>query len=112
MQKLRYDYVFTLTMINNLSEKLPTFMTREALQDMMSFDKLGTKERPVPLLFIKYMIDMEEHKGLWNLVSVLGTKFYVSNEIDKTYSPRPELIQLMNSEETGGTWQIYILRPY
>ena len=86
-------------------------MTRDALMEMMNYDKLGTKDGPVPLMFIKFMIDMEEHHGLWNMISILGDKFYVSNEIDSFYSPKAEFIQLMNNETTGNQWQIYILRP-
>jgi hypothetical protein len=111
MLKLRYDYIFSLNMINTLSERLKTFMTREALVEMMNYDKLGTKEGPVPLLFLKYMIDMQEHQGLWNLVSVVGERFYVSNEIDAAFRPAPELVQLTNNESTGKQWQLYILRP-
>lgn len=111
MLKLKYDYVFSLNMINNLSQKLKTFMTREALQEMSSFDKLGTPDGAVPLLFIKFMIDMEEHQGMWNLVSVLGPRFFVSNEIDNSFSPKPELIELVNNSQTGNQWQIFILKP-
>lgn len=111
MLKLKYDYVFSLNMINTLSDRLKTFMTREALAEMMNYDKLGTKEGPVPLLFLKYMIDMQEHHGLWNIVSVLGDKFYVSNEIDASFGPGIELVQLVNNASTGGQWQLYILRP-
>lgn len=109
MLKLKYDFVFSLNMINSLSDKLKTFMEREALTEMQLYDKLGTSEGPVPLLFLKYMIDMQEHRGLWNLISVLGDKFYVSNEIDP--KGQSELIQLVNSEATGRQWQIYILKP-
>jgi hypothetical protein len=110
MQKLKYDYVFTLNMIQNLSTKLAVFMTREALIEMKNFDKLGTRQSPVPLLFIKYMIDMEEHKGLWNLVSVLGDKFHVSNQIDESFKPQIEFIQLTNDENSGNQWQIHVLK--
>lgn len=111
MLKLKYDYVFTLNMMNTLSERLKTFMTREALVEMMTYDKLGTKEGPVPLLFLKFMIDMQEHQGLWNLISVMGDKFYVSNEIDSTYNPEPEYVLIENNENSGRQWQLYILRP-
>lgn len=111
MLKLKYDYVFTLNMINSLSERLKTFMTRDALSEMMTYDKLGTKEGPVPLLFLKYMIDMQEHHGLWNILAILGDKFYVSNEIDASFKPEPELVQLVNDESTGSQWQLYIIRP-
>lgn len=111
MLKLKYDYVFSLNMINILSERLKTFMALEALKEMKSFDNLGTKEGPVPLMFLKYMIDMEEHHGLWNILQILGDTFYVSNEIDATFSPKPELVQITNNETTGRQWQIYILKP-
>ncbi len=111
MLKLKYDYIFTLNMMNNLSKRLKTFMKREALVEMMTYDKLGTSEGPVPLLFLKFMIDMEEHQGLWNLVSVVGERFYVSNEIDAAFNPKPELIQLVNDDSTGRNWQIFIVKP-
>lgn len=111
MQKLKYDYVFTLNMINTLSVKLKSFMTRDALKEMMNFDKLGTKEGPVPLFFIKYMIDMQEHTGLYNVLNILGDDFYVSNEIDVNFKTEPERVKLVNNQSTGGHWQIYVLRP-
>jgi hypothetical protein len=111
MLKFKYDYVFSLNMINTLSERLKTFMTREALKEMMTYDKLGLKEGPVPLLFIKFMIDMQEHQGLWNLISVLGDKFYVSNEIDSTFVVVPELIHLVNNDSTGNQWTLFVIKP-
>ena len=111
MTKLRYDYVFSLNMINNLSTQLKTFMTREALSEMLAFDKLGSVEGPVPLLFIKFLIDFQEHQGLWNLISVIGDKFYVKNDIDTKFKSQPELIHLKNDSSTKGQWQIVILKP-
>lgn len=111
MVKLKYDFIFSLNMMNNLSKRLKTFMKREALLEMMTYDKLGTSEGPVPLLFLKFMIDMEEHQGLWNIISVLGDRFYVSNEIDNEFKPKPELIQLVNSDTTGRRWQIVVIKP-
>lgn len=111
MLKLKYDYVFSLNMINNLAGRLKNFMTREALLEMKMYDKLGTPAGPVPLLFLKYLIDMQEHQGLWNIISVLGDKFYVSNEIDASFKTYPEMIQLSNNDSTGRQWQINVLRP-
>jgi hypothetical protein len=110
MLKFKYDYVFTLHMLNTLSERLKTFMTREALTEMATYDKLGTAQGPVPLLFIKYMLDMQEHQGIWNLISILGDKFYVSNEMDPSYKTSPELVQIVNNDANGRMWQIYILK--
>lgn len=111
MMKLKYDYVFSLDMINTLSLRLKTFMTRDALREMMNFDKLGTKDGPVPLMFIKFMIDMQEHQGLWNIIAVLGNRFYVSNEIDEYYKPAHEFVELQNNQATGNKWQLFIIKP-
>lgn len=110
MLKLKFDHVFTLNQLNNLSSQLKSFMTREALEEMQAYDKLGAKEGPVPLLFIKFMVDMQEHAGLYNLVSVLGERFWVSNEIDKDFKPEAELIKLVNDANTGNQWQIYVIK--
>lgn len=111
MLKFKYDFVFSLNLLNELAQKLEVFMTRDALTEMHTYDHLGSKEAPVPLLFIKYMIDMQEHQGLWNVVSVLGSKFYVVNEIDSHLKPAPEKILLLNDESTAHQWQIFILKP-
>lgn len=111
MLKLKYDYVFTLNMINNLSGKLKKFMGREALTEMVTYDKLGSKEGPIPLLFIKFLIDMQEHTGLYNIISIIGDEFYVSNEIDTTYKTEIERVKIVNNDYTGRQWQLYLLRP-
>lgn len=111
MLKLKYDYVFTLNMINNLSGKLKKFMSREALTEMVTYDKLGSKEGPVPLLFIKFMIDMQEHTGLYNILNIIGDEFHVSNEIDAAYKTEVERVKIVNNDSTGRQWQIYLLKP-
>jgi hypothetical protein len=111
MNKLKYDYVFSLNTLNSLSLKLKSFMTRDALKEMKTYDKLGSPEGPVPLLFIKYMIDMHEHTGLYNLLSVLGDEFFVSNEIDASFATKPERIRIENGYHTENQWQLVILKP-
>jgi len=111
MMKFKYDYVFSLNMIQNLSTRLNKFMTREALKEMLTYDHLGSKDAPVPLLFIKFMIDMQEHTGLFNITSIIGDTFYVSNEIDVKYKTVPEKIKLENLNHVSGGWQISVLKP-
>ena len=86
-------------------------MTRDALREMKIYDKLGTPDGPVPLLFLKYMIDMQEHTGIYNLLSVLGHEFYVSNEIDVSFQTQSEKIKIENGPHTENQWQIVILKP-
>lgn len=111
MLKLRYDYVFSLNTLNQLASRIGSFMTREALKEMMEYDKLGTKDGPVPLIFIKYMIDMQEHHGLWNILSILGDRFYVSNELDSSFKPEIEYVELVHNPSVTGQWQLIIIKP-
>jgi hypothetical protein len=111
MNKLKYDYVFSLNTLNLLSTKLKSFMTRDAIKEMKMYDKLGSSTGPVPLLFLKYMIDMQEHAGLYNLMSVLGNEFYVSNEIDSSFKTKSEKIKIENGPHTDNQWIISILKP-
>ncbi|MFY7992267.1 MAG: hypothetical protein ACOVP4_03160 [Bacteriovoracaceae bacterium] len=111
MLKFKYDYVFSLNMIQKLNSTLKTYMGRDALVEMSTYDKLGTKDGPVPLLFIKFMLDMQEHQGIYNLMAVLGERFYVSNEIDSEFKTKPELIEVRNDDSTNRQWQLTILRP-
>lgn len=111
MLKFRYDYVFSMAELQLLSDSLKDYIKREALEEMRSWDKLGTKEAPVPLTFIKYMIDSQNHQGLYNLVGVLSDKFWVLNDIDEKYKPAPEFIEFRNDASTSNAWQIFILRP-
>ena len=111
MNKLKYDYVFSLNTLNLLSTKLKSFMTRDAIKEMKVYDKLGSSSGPVPLLFLKYMIDMQEHAGLYNLMSVLGNEFYVSNEIDTSFKTKSEKIKIENGPHTDNQWIISILKP-
>lgn len=111
MLKFKYDYVFNLNTLNKLSKRLKIFMTRDALKEMVKFDGLGSPKGPVPLVFLKYMIDMQEHQGLWNLISTVGEEFFVSNEIDSIFKPSIEKIKLINSPLSEGGWQIHVVSP-
>ncbi len=108
MDKFRDDFEFSAQMINDLSSPIKKFQTRSALNDMKSFDKLGSAEAPVGLIFLKYLIDTDNHQGLFNIISVLGEKFYVSNDLEKI--ERPVFIELRNDTSTKNHWQIIICK--
>ena len=108
MQLFKREFNFPKRVLKAIEAPLTDFQTREALNDMKKYDKLGSKAQPVRLLFLKLMIDKDSHVGLWNIVSVLGEKFYVINDLEKKYIP--VVINLHNSVKTGGKWQITIVR--
>ena len=108
MAKLLEDYPISQKVLSKISKPLKVYQTRRALEDMKNFDNLGSKVQPLRLLFLKYLIDFEQHQGLYNIISVIGDSFYTLNDIEKKKSP--VRIKLKNDESTNYMWQIYILR--
>lgn len=108
MQIFKDDFEFTQQMIADLAAPIKKFQTRAALTDMKSFDNLGKAEAPVGLIFLKYLIDTENHQGLFNIITVLGDKFYVINDIEK--KDRSVYIELRNDSTTNNHWQIILIK--
>jgi len=108
MEIFREDFEFTQDMINELATPMKKFQTRSALLDMKSYDLLGSKEAPVGLVFLKYLLDTDNHQGLYNILSVLGEKFYVINDIEKKTTPL--YMELKNDSSTNNRWQIILLK--
>lgn len=101
------EFTFEDKFVSRVRGPLAVFQTIKALKDLKKYDKLGSKRTPVKLFFLKLLIDQESHKGLWNIISVLGNQFYVKNDLEnKDY---PVLCRLENSAKTGHKWQITIL---
>lgn len=110
MLKFKYDYVFNSKTLAFLDKHMEKFVSRKGLAEMKEYDSLGKKKGPVPLLFIKYLIDEKRHKGLTNLVEVIGETFYVQNNIDPpSLAKKPVFVRLRYDRETEGLWQIDVL---
>lgn len=109
MIQFKTDFIFSPLMVQALKEPLQDFQTRQGLEDMAIGDKLGTTKEPVQLIFLKFLIDNNLHTGLFNVIGVLGERFYVRNDIDG--KNRPVLIELKNDESTFFKWQITVVRP-
>ncbi|MCO4753129.1 MAG: hypothetical protein KC478_01540 [Bacteriovoracaceae bacterium] len=111
MLKFKYDYVFNSKMHSYLEGQMPKFFAREGLEDMKKFDSLGTKKGPVPLLFLKYLIEEGKHQGLFNLVEVVGNEFYVRNNIDdESIASKADYVRLDFSENGQPQWRLSILK--
>ena len=109
MDQFRDDFEFTPQILADLALPIKKFQTRAALTDMKSFDRLGDMEAPVGLVFLKYLIDTDNHQGLFNIQSVLGEKFYVYNDIEN--KEKPVYIELKNDSSTNNHWQIILVKP-
>ncbi len=108
MDEFRDDFEFSSAMIAELTGVIKKFQTRSALMDMKSFDTLGSAEAPMGLIFLKFLLDTENHQGLYNITSVLGEKFYVMNDLENQH--KPIYIHLKNDNSTNNRWQIIIIK--
>ncbi len=109
MIRFKYDFVFTQKLIESLKTPLQKFMKQNSIREMKKFDQLGTVKGPVPLLFVKYMIDTNNHQGLYNLILVLGNKFYVKNNLEGKENLVRQ-VELSNNSETNYKWQITVVK--
>tara|TARA_R110000868_G_scaffold117600_8_gene312290 strand:+ start:3753 stop:5312 length:1560 start_codon:yes stop_codon:yes gene_type:complete len=98
---------FSARVVEKLADALKQYQTRKALQDMKVADELGTLREPVRLMFLKFLIDQDQHQGLWNIVNVIGEEFYVINDLDGVRIP--VWIKLRNDRSTAFAWQITII---
>ncbi len=108
MDELRYDFEFSSAMIAELTGVIKKFQTRAALLDMKNFDTLGSAQAPMGLIFLKFLLDTENHQGLYNITSVLGEKFFVMNDLENDH--KPIYIHLKNDSSTNNRWQILIIK--
>lgn len=108
MEQFKDDFVFTERMISALKGPLEDYQTREALEDMLQYDLLGTKVEPMRLMFLKFLIDNQMHQGLYNIMSVIGSQFYVLNDIDGEGGP--VAVEINNNAQTNHRWEITLLR--
>jgi hypothetical protein len=109
MDKFRFDYVFTLQQNKDFAPVVKTFSSHKSLKDMFELDKLGSKKAPIPLTFIKFLIDKEMHQGLYNMINILGDTFHIKNDIDLNVKTL-ELISIRNDQSTRFRWQIAVLK--
>jgi hypothetical protein len=109
MPKFKYDFIFTFGLLKKLKKSLKSYMSQSALKEMKKFDDLGGKQAPIPLIFIKYMIDTKQHHGLYNIMSIVGDRFWVLNTIDKKNKYLSNLVELRNDISTSMKWQITVL---
>lgn len=108
MDEFKYDYLINLKLKNRLDNRLAKFFTRSSLIEMKRIDSFGSKKSPLPLIFLKYMIDYNKHKELFTLIDVIGSTFYVKNDIDKDDEIPISKIQLENNFQTQFKWQIFL----
>lgn len=107
MDKMKRDFIFSDTMVEALKTPLKDYQTREALSDMRKYDGLGQRTEPMRLIFLKYLIENNLHQGLYNIVSIVGERFWLLNDIDGKTDP--VYVEILNNDTTKYKWQINIV---
>lgn len=106
MSHLKRDFKYSKKVLRMLNGPLRPYQTRKALTDMKRIDKLGSKNKPLSFLFLKFLIDHKLHQGLYNIKAILGDEFYVVNDIEKRRGAIK--VKLDNNKETKFKWQIWV----
>ena len=92
-----------------MGPKIKDFSSLKSLKAMKKFDKLGTLKSPIPLKFIKFLIDNKLHQNLFNIINVVSDKFYIFNDIDPD-NRKTDLILIRNDISTNFKWHLKILK--
>lgn len=104
MEIFHNDFEFTSAILSEKAEVARKYQTRSALAYLKKQDKLGSIVAPMSLIFIKFLIETQNHQGLYNILNVLGEKFYVINDLEN--KDVAHHVSLKNDESTSNRWQI------
>ena len=109
MKKFKGDFLFNEDVSLRLKVQFAEFEDFTFIKKLKDERGFGSKELPVLLLYLKFLIEHKRHLGLYNMTNVLGNRFYILNDLDD--ENKPELIELRNDEKTNWDWQIFLLKP-
>ena len=110
MLKFHYDLLLKGEKRQKAHELLSKFRQRKVLEAMKQYEKLGQKEAPVPLVFLKYLLDTKDHQGMFNIIGVLGTRFYIRNDFDADESRCRREYARFYYDRTQKSWQLQVLK--
>ncbi|MBF0361172.1 MAG: hypothetical protein HQK49_09185 [Oligoflexia bacterium] len=105
MNKFKKDYSFTPKTLKFLLKAISQYKTQEALTYMKKHDGLGEKRSPLPLVFLKIMIDQRDYHALFNIVRIVGEEFYVINDLEKKKDP---ILVKFKTDDATAEWQILV----
>jgi hypothetical protein len=101
----KYDYVFSPEQLKLLKINLVNFSSFEAIKEMKERDYMGSYQSPIPLSFLKYLIDSGNYTGIYNLINILGENFWVQNNFDL---PHDKVFIRIFYDEKIHDWEIML----
>ena len=105
MDAFKKEVVFSENLGEELQQKIYLYEKKATLLKLRDEEKLGKNDAPLPLSFLKYMIDFNEEQPLNNLLETLGDRFFVLNDLEDS----AKIIYIEIKRETN-LWQISILK--
>lgn len=113
MDQFKKDYELSEENILHYKKSLLPFFKIDVLKELRELDFLGTREQPFKLTTLKFLIDQNFHKELYNVKSVLGDKFFVENDLEVKINPKVKkqshyMVSLLNNQESNFKWLITI----
>jgi len=102
---LKSDFVLEKNMLDLLKSNVGPYKTRSALASMKRNHGFGGIDAPVRLLFLRYLLDTNDHQALFNLQSELGNRFFLLNDIEGKQIP--VYVELLFDKSR---WRLNILR--
>lgn len=107
LEAFKSEKRFTQENLEFLREATKNLITRNSLVNMKRFDSLGTRKVPMKLSIIKYLVDEDNHQGLFNIMFVLGNQFYIYNDLEGKNDV--VLFGLTNNKQTEWKWEMKLI---
>jgi hypothetical protein len=111
MIKFRFDHIFSMVELDYFQQALGEYTSRIALEEMKKYDKLGSSEGCLPLSFLKFLLDAQNHQALFNLQGVIGKNFWVENDLDEEGKKNCDFLELDFQTQSNQGWQLILLTP-
>ncbi len=105
MDAFKKEAVFVENFSDDMQQKIYLYEKKATFLKLRDEEKLGKNNAPLPLSFLKYLIDFNEEQPLNNLVEALGERFFVLNDLEDS----GKIFYIELKRETN-FWQISILK--
>jgi hypothetical protein len=105
MEGFKKEAIFSEKLSEGLQQKIYLYEKKATLLKLRDEEKLGKSNAPLPLSFLKYLIDFNEEQPLNNLLETLGERFFVLNDLEDS----AKIFYIELKRETN-FWQISILK--
>lgn len=109
MEKFHYDLLLGGEKKEKAREAFSQFRERKIIDAMYKHESFGKNQAPVPLVFIKYLLDIKDHQTLFSLTQILGNSFYIQNDFDTGESRCRKELSRLSYDRRKREWLLSVL---